>query len=121
MKSTLCPMPRSAASSIMRTAMSPEPATTNLTFSSFSSTRLAARMKYSGPFCMVMRPRNRTIFSSRSMAMPRLGWTESWSTPLYTTSILFSGTPYRRCTIDLVRRDTAITRSAPFRPARSMS
>ena len=30
-----------------------------------SSTFFAAARKYSGPFCIVMRPRNRTIFSSR--------------------------------------------------------
>ena len=63
-KRTLCPMPMLAAISMVRRVMSPEPAMTNLTLSITSSTFLAAARKYSGPFCMVMRPRNRTIFSS---------------------------------------------------------
>ena len=57
-------MPIEAAISIVRRIMSPDPAITNVTLSITSSTFLAAARKYSGPFCMVMRPRNKTIFSS---------------------------------------------------------
>ena len=49
---------------MVRRIMSPLPAMTNFTLSITSSTFLAAARKYSGPFCMVIRPRNRTIFSS---------------------------------------------------------
>ena len=42
---------------------------TNFTLSITSSTFLAAARKYSGPFCMVIRPRNRTIFSSLWMGI----------------------------------------------------
>ena len=49
---------------MVRRIMSPEPAMTNFTLSITSSTFFAAARKYSGPFCIVMRPRNRTIFSS---------------------------------------------------------
>ena len=55
--STLLPIPSVAAISIMRCAWSPEPATTNFTLSMCSSTFFAAWMKYSGPFCIVMRPK----------------------------------------------------------------
>ena len=74
-KSTRWPMPRWAASSIIRTAMSPEPTTTNFASGTFSSTRLAAAMKYSGPFCIVMRPRNSTMRSLLSIWSPACGWT----------------------------------------------
>ncbi|EJW93471.1 hypothetical protein EVA_18421 [gut metagenome] len=43
--------------------MSPDPAMQNRMSLVRWSTRLAASTKYSGPFCMVMRPRNVTTFS----------------------------------------------------------
>ncbi len=101
--------------------MSPDPATTNFTSCTFSSTRFAERMKYSGPFCIVIRPRNSTILSLDAIMSPACGWTSSFSIPLYTTSVFFGSTPYRRTQIDCVRLLTQTARIAACIPRRSMS
>ena len=61
-------MPRRAASSIIASIMSPEPAKQKRMLRVRLSTRAAASTKYSGPFCMVMRPKKVTTFSLRSAA-----------------------------------------------------
>ena len=55
-----------AAISIMEFIISPLPAKQKRTLCVRSNTRLAASMKYSGPFCMVIRPKKVTTFSLRS-------------------------------------------------------
>ena len=72
-------MPRSAASCIMAFIMSPEPAMQKRTLRVRRITMLAASTKYSGPFCMVMRPRKVTILSLPVWSGRGMAWYSSGS------------------------------------------
>ena len=65
-KWNLSAMPRCATRSIILFIISPLPAITKRTPSVFANTRAAASTKYSGPFCIVIRPRKVTNLSLRS-------------------------------------------------------
>ena len=61
-------MPRRAANSIISSIISPEPAKQKRMLRVRWSTSAAASTKYSGPFCIVIRPRKVTTFSLRSLS-----------------------------------------------------
>ena len=112
-------MPRLATRSIMAFIMSPLPAITKRTFLVFANTRLAASTKYSGPFCMVIRPRNVTSLSLRGVFL-KLSTFGTGSTALCTVVTLSGFCPYFSITVLRVRLLTHIIWSAISIPLRSM-
>ena len=80
--------------------MSPVPAMINLTSSICSSTFLAADRKYSGPFCIVIRPRYSTILSvclirSAVAVGSRLPFSTPWKPRPFSRSKKASGVSLR--------------------------
>ena len=101
-KWNLSAMPRLATRSIISVILSPLPAITNRTPSVLLNTLAAASTKYSGPFCIVIRPRNVTSLSLRSGFVNSSGCANG-STALCTVLTLRGSMPYFSITVRLVR------------------
>ena len=113
-------MPRLATRSIISSILSPLPAITKRTPSVLLNTRAAASTKYSGPFCIVIRPKKVTSLSLRSGLVNSSGCANG-STALCTVLTLRGSMPYFSITVLRVRLLTHMMWSASSIPRFSMA